>query len=136
MQKATESDNQSDILVKLGDGNLVLSNPEDDLTHHSVIDSNGKEIGRVSALFVDKAEQKVRFLQVSKGGLFGLGVGQQQFLIPAEDVVRKSSDSVYINHSLEHLINSPPYDPKLTTVHDTNFWYPFYDFYKLAPYWV
>ena len=53
---------QQDLLVKLDDTDLVLSDPNDDVRGRKVLDSFGDDIGHVNELFVDNAERKVRFL--------------------------------------------------------------------------
>ena len=53
---------QNDPLVKLGDSDLTLANTGDDLQDRKVLDAEGKDIGHVSALFIDQEERKVRFI--------------------------------------------------------------------------
>ena len=122
-----------DLLVKLVDTDLTLSNPMDDIRGRKVMDSYGDEIGHVSALFVDQAERKIRLMQVGAGGF--LGLGERQFLIPIEDVTRTTESAVHINHSRDHVIKSPDFDPSLTTWRDNDYWNPYYGYYGLRPYW-
>ena len=125
---------QQDLLVKLDDTDLVLSDPNDDVRGRKVIDSFGDDIGHVHELFIDNAERKVRFLQVGAGGF--LGLGERQFLIPIEDVTRITEGTVHINHSRDHVVKSPAFDPSLTTWRDSEYWNPYYGYYGVAPFWV
>jgi len=126
-------DDSNDLLVKLGDSNLALSNSGDDIRDRKVIDANGQDIGHVSALFIDKKERKIRFLQVKAGGF--LGIGEQEFLVPIEDVTRTEPAEIHVNHSREHVIAAPHFDPKLTTQRTRDFWNPYYGYYGVTPYW-
>lgn len=127
------NDDSHDLLVKLGDTNLTLSDSGEDIRDRKVIDANGQDLGHVSALFIDKKERKVRFLQIGAGGF--LGIGEREFLVPIEDVTSISPSEVRISHSLEHVIGSPVYDPALTTERTRDFWNPYYGYYGVAPYW-
>jgi sporulation protein YlmC with PRC-barrel domain len=129
-----QNDDSHDLLVKLGDTNLTLSNSSDDLRDREVIDANGQDLGHVSALFVDRKERKVRFLQVSAGGF--LGIGEREFLVPIEDVTSVSPAKIHINHSREHVIGAPHFDPALTTQRPRDFWDPYYGYYGVAPSWI
>ena len=86
-------------LVKLSDMNLTLAHRSEDIRGRDVFDTAGEEIGEVDDLFVDKREQKVRFLQVSSGGFFGLGA--TKFLIPVDAITRITGDAVYIGQTRE-----------------------------------
>ena len=54
MSQQTQDRTAQDLLVKLGDTNLVLSDSDKDIRERKVIDSDGNNIGHVSALFIDK----------------------------------------------------------------------------------
>jgi len=100
---------QGDVLVKLSDTHLMLSDPEQDIRDRTVIDQHGDEVGHVSALFIDTEENKVRILQVGAGGF--LGMGERHFLIPVEAVSSVNPDEVRIDQPREHVANSPAFDP-------------------------
>ncbi len=127
------NDDSHDLLVKLDDSNLKLLNAGDDLRNRKVVDANGQDLGHVSALFIDKKERKVRFLQVGAGGF--LGIGERELLVPIEDVTSTGPAEIHINHSREHVIAAPHFDPKLTSRRDREFWGPYYGYYGIAPYW-
>ncbi|MGM9321136.1 PRC-barrel domain-containing protein [Deinococcus aquaticus] len=122
-----------DLLEKLGDTNLTLAHSSDDIRDRKVIDSDGEALGHVSALFIDRKDRKVRFLQVGAGGF--LGMGEREFLVPIEDVSSVSHAEVHINHSRDHVIAAPPFDPRLTPKYNRDFWYPYYGYYGVTPYW-
>ncbi len=133
-KKTMNSDMQNDVLVKLSDAGLTLSDPDHDIRGRKVIDQHGDDIGHVSGLFIDKAQKKVRLLQVAAGGF--LGLGERHFLIPVEAVLSVTQDEVRISHSREHVVNSPSYDPKLTEqAPSLAFWEPYYGYYGYQPYW-
>lgn len=118
---------KDDVLVKLSDANLMLSDPTQDIRDRKVIDQDGDDIGRIIGLFVDKDQKKVRILQVAAGGF--LGLGERHFLIPVEAVSSTTKDDVRINQTRECVVNSPPYDPKLTDVLNRDMFEPYYGYY-------
>ena len=111
----------------------MLSELGDDLRDRKVFAADGAEIGHVSALFIDQKERKVRFLQVMAGGF--LGIGEREFLVPIKDVSSTTASEVHINHSREHLIGSPHFDPDLIEQPSRDFWNPYYGYYGVLPYW-
>ncbi len=123
----------SDILVKLSDAHLVLADPDQDIRDRKVIDRHGDEIGHVSGLFVDKAENKLRMLQVGAGGF--LGLGDRHFLIPVDAVTRVSKDEVHIDQTRENVVKSPVYDPALSEAPSRDFLAGYYGYYGYSPYW-
>jgi sporulation protein YlmC with PRC-barrel domain len=124
---------QQDLLVKLGDTDLMLSDPLQDVRGRKVIDSFGDDIGHVTELFIDNAERKIRFLQVGVGGF--LGLGERQFLIPIEDVTRITEGTVHISHARDHVVKSPAFNPRLSRPHERDDWNPYYGHYGVSPYW-
>ncbi len=118
-------------LVKLGDTDLDVADPAEDVRGRTVLDRNGQEIGEVDGLMIDDRENKVRFLQVGSGGF--LGIGKDKALVPVEAVTRIDADHVHIDRTREHVAGSPPYDPDLT--YDTDYWGGVYGHYGYTPYW-
>jgi uncharacterized protein YrrD len=59
-------------LIRLGDSDFVLQNPEDDLRSKDVYDPEGQRIGSVEDLYIDRQEREVRFLEVGAGGFLGI----------------------------------------------------------------
>ncbi len=123
---------QDDALIKLSDANLMLSDPSQDIRDRKVIDQHGDDIGHVTGLFIDKDEKTVRMLQVGAGGF--LGLGERHFLVPVEAVSSIDADEVRINQTRERVVNSPPYDPKLTEAPSRDVFAPYYGYYGYAPY--
>jgi sporulation protein YlmC with PRC-barrel domain len=126
-------DTDNDVLVKLTDVNLTVSDPNQDIRNRKVIDQDKESIGYVSGLFIDQDERKVRMLQVAAGGF--LGLGERHFLIPVEAISSITPDAVRINQTRERIVNSPAYDPKLDQIRSRAFWEPYYGYYGYAPYW-
>ncbi len=105
MQRANEQIG----LVKLGDSDLALEDKTQDTRGLDAYDESGEEIGTVEELYVDEAENKVRFLEVGAGGF--LGLGEKRFLIPVEAVRQVEEDRVTIDQSREKISGSPAYEP-------------------------
>ncbi|MBA3414244.1 MAG: PRC-barrel domain-containing protein [Chloroflexia bacterium] len=122
---------RSDRLVKLGDTDLTVADPAEDIRGRSVVDKAGEEIGHVDALLVDARENKVRFLQVASGGF--LGIGERTFLLPVDAVTRTDEDRVHVDQTREHIAGSPAYDPDL--VYDPDYYGGLSGYYGYAPYW-
>ena len=125
---------QNDLLLKLGDAGLDRRFSGTDLRNRKVLGPDGKDIGHVSALFLDRTECRVRFLQVGTGGF--LGLGEREFLIPIEDVTSTEPAEVHIRHTREQVLAEPDYDPKSVTLRDQTFWAVYYGYYGHEPYWT
>ena len=124
--------NPKDLLEKLKDTDLEFADSDQDLRNRRVTDSSGEHIGHVSALFMDRQDRKIHFLQVGAGGF--LGIGEREFLVPVEDIVRSTLDEVFINHTLEHVVSAPPYTPSLIPMEE-KVWIPHYGYYGYVSYW-
>jgi CBS domain-containing protein/sporulation protein YlmC with PRC-barrel domain len=118
------------ILVRLSDTNLTLAEQAEDVRGLKVLDVAGEELGTVNDLFIDEAERKVRFLEVSSGGFLGLGA--TKFLLPVDAITRITADVVYINQSRERVAGAPQYDPNLV---EERYARDVYGHYGYAPYW-
>lgn len=121
---------QASIMVKLSDTTLAFADQGEDVRGRKVYDNNGEEIGEVSDLFIDQAEAKARFLEVSSHGF--LGLGKTIFLIPVDDIASISSDEVRISKTREHVAGAPTYSPELL---DRQFVTNMYGYYGYSPYW-
>lgn len=119
-------------LVKLGDTDMTVADPAEDIRGRKVIEQGGEEIGEVEGLMLDSHESKVRFLQVASGGF--LGIGEKKFLVPVDAITRIDNDHVHVNQSREHLAGAPAYDPDLVT--DEDYYANVYGYYGYAPYWT
>ncbi len=118
-------------LVKLGDTDLTVGDPNEDVRGRTVLDRNNEEIGHVDALLIDDRESKVRFLRVAAGGF--LGLGERTFLIPVDAVARIDADHVHVDQTRERLVAAPAYDP--TLVAERDYYDDLYGYYGYATCW-
>ncbi|TDO44082.1 sporulation protein YlmC with PRC-barrel domain [Kribbella sp. VKM Ac-2527] len=118
------------LLVKLGETDLVLADPEDDIRGRTVVDTDGEKFGKVDGLFLDHDEGKVRLLQVVDGGF--LGLGKESRLVPVELVRKLDADQVVIDRHRQAVVDAPGYDPELTDAPDYDDIYRYYD---VGPWW-
>jgi hypothetical protein len=58
-------------------------------------------------------------LQIAAGGL--LGKGERDFLIPVTAISSVSSNRVVVDQTLDRIVISPAYDPKLTEICDHDY---------------
>jgi sporulation protein YlmC with PRC-barrel domain len=94
-------------LVNLNDTDLHLDEPWQDLRG---LDVNDDKIGSVEDVYVDREQRQARLLDVSAGGV--LGVGKKHFLVPVEDVKRDLvGDRLTVEHPKEKVMESPEFDP-------------------------
>jgi sporulation protein YlmC with PRC-barrel domain len=118
-------------LVKLGDTDLTVADPREDIRGRQVIDRQGEDLGHVDALLIDDRESKVRFLRIASGGF--LGIGEHTFLLPVDAITRITADQVFVDQTRERVAGAPAYDPDLTYEH--NYYGGLYDYYGYVPYW-
>jgi sporulation protein YlmC with PRC-barrel domain len=119
-------------LVKLGDADLTVADPNEDVRGRKVVDRDGKDVGTIHDLFIDSDEKKVRFLQVGSGGF--LGLGEKKVLIPVDAITRITDDEVQFDQTHEHVARTPPYDPDL--MNDDAYTGGVYGHYGYQPYWT
>ena len=99
-------------LIRLGDSDFVLANPEDDLCGRGVLDPEGQRLGKVEDLYIDGQEREVRFLEVGAGGV--LGIGEKHFLVPVEAVTEVAEDWVTIEPGRTEKVDGPaPFDTRV-----------------------
>lgn len=118
-------------LVKLGDTDETVANPDDDIRGRDVKDVNGTDLGKVKALLVDQDEGRVRIIEVASGGF--LGIGQDRTFIPVDAITAVTDDEVRIDQSRERVAGAPTYDPDLVQERET--YGGVYDYYGYAPFW-
>lgn len=118
-------------LHRLGDTNLTVADPAEDIRGRKALDKAGEEIGTVDDLLIDERESKVRFLQVASGGI--LGLGETKTLIPVDAITRIGADTVQLDQERTRLAGAPRYDPELA---DQAYWQDLYGYYGYAPFWV
>ena len=99
-------------LVRLGESDFVPQNIEDDLRGKDVYDAEGKRVGSVEDLYIERKEREVRFLEVGSGGI--LGIGEKRFLVPVEAVVEVAEEWVAIEAGRTEKVEGPaPFDTKV-----------------------
>ena len=97
-------------LVNLNDTDLHLEEPWQDLRGLDVYDINDDKIGSVEDVYVDRERRRARLLDVSAGGL--LGVGKKHFLVPVEEIKRDlDGERVTVGHPKGKVMESPEFDP-------------------------
>jgi sporulation protein YlmC with PRC-barrel domain len=99
-------------LVRIGESSFVPANPEDDLCGKDVYTIDGKVIGSVEDLYIDRHELEVRFLEVVAGGF--LGIGEKHLLVPVEAVTEVAAGRVTIEPGRKEKVEGPaPFDTKV-----------------------
>ena len=97
-------------LVNLNDTDLHLDEPWQDLRGLDVYDFNNDKIGSVDDVYVDREQRHARLLDVSAGGM--LGIGKKRFLVPVEEVKRDlDGERITVEHPKEKVMESPEFDP-------------------------
>jgi hypothetical protein len=117
-------------LVRLSDSNLKIADGSEDIRGHDVVDRSQEEIGTISELLVDEAENRVRFIEVRSGGF--LGMGATDILLPVDAITTIDDDSVSVDQTRERIAHAPRYDPQLA---DDRYWEGVYTYYGYSPYW-
>ena len=117
-------------LMKMGDANLTVADPAEDVRGRTVLDRSGDAIGEVDDLMIDERAAKVRFLQVASGGF--LGIGEKHVLLPVDAITRIDADHVHIDKTREHVAGAPDYQPDLV---DRSYYDSLYGYYGYGPYW-
>ncbi len=123
---------ESSNLVKLGDTDLTVADPAEDIRGRTILDADRNEIGMVDGLLLDQDEGKVRLLEAGAGGF--LGIGEKKFLIPVDAITRIDDEHVHIDRSREHVAGAPEYDPELANRAD--YYNSVYGYWGYAPYWA
>jgi sporulation protein YlmC with PRC-barrel domain len=97
-------------LVNLNDTDIHLEEPWQDLRGLDVYDADDDQIGSVEDVYVDREQRQARLLDVSAGGV--LGVGKKHFLVPVEDVKRDvNEERITVEHPKDKVTGSPEFDP-------------------------
>jgi len=120
-------------LTRFGEGDLILEDDRLDIRGRKVIDSGGKSIGHVRALFIDTIDRRVRMLDIAGGGF--LGIDDQHFLLPVDAVTKVTPTLVHVDETSHRVLHSPAYDPKLIVPFQRSYWEPYYGYYGRSPYW-
>jgi sporulation protein YlmC with PRC-barrel domain len=116
-------------MVALGEADLVLADPADDVRGLTVMDGTGHRVGEVDEIVVDEQERRARLLVVASGGV--LGFGARRSLVPVETVAHVDADFVLLQGTEEERKDAP-YDPALIDPPD---YAGVYSLYGLTPFW-
>lgn len=122
----------TDRLIKLSDTDETVAHSDEDIRGHTVKDTNGEDIGKVSDLLIDQAERKVRLIEVASGGF--LGIGQDTTFIPVDAITGITDNEVRLQQTRERVASAPVYDPDLVAERDT--YTGIFDYYGYGGYWV
>lgn len=125
------TDTRSTALVRLGDTDLTVADPAEDIRGRTVVDTVGREIGEVDGLLIDTQEAKVRLLEVASGGF--LGIGKDKTLIPVDAIAKIDGNNVHLGQTSEHVAGAPDYDPSLAA--DASYFRDLYGYYGVTPFW-
>src|SRR4029078_4474208 len=98
-------------ISRLSDTGLTIIPSTEDLRGRTVVDRDGRVLGKVHDLLIDDQQHKARFLLVAHGGF--LGLGEAKSFIPVDAIPEITENQVRIDHTLEHVAAAPPYDPSL-----------------------
>ncbi len=128
---AAESPNRP-TLIKLGDTDRNIADPDEDVRGRVVIDVNGEELGKVADLLVDDTASHVRFFLVEHGGI--LGIGATETFIPVDAITEITPDSVWVDRDMRTVAGAPQYDPEIGT--EAEFYKDVYGYYGVAPFWT
>lgn len=120
----------SHTLIRLGDTNMTVPDPAQDIRGRKVVDTQGQDVGHVDDLLIDSADKRVRFLRLSAGGF--LGIGGQKFLVPVDAITKVTDDAVQIDRTRDHVAAGPVYNPELMDVGHLE---QIYGHYGIMPYW-
>lgn len=101
----------SGTILELGDTDRTVADPATDVRGRTVVDRDGRRIGRIDDLLIDDQAHHVLFLRVAEGGFLGLGA--THYLVPVQAVVAVHPDRVQIDRWRGGMGNVPLYDPDL-----------------------
>ncbi|WP_221584015.1 PRC-barrel domain-containing protein [Microbacterium sp. G2-8] len=121
----------TDALIKLSDTDETIANTDEDIRDRTVVDRDGDELGKVKDLLIDRAEGKVRILEVASGGF--LGIGQDLVFIPVDAIAAISADEVRVDETRGRVADAPVYDPELIREPET--YGGLFDYYGYEPFW-
>jgi len=111
---------------------LQLADPADDLRGRTVCDRTGASIGTVEEVWFDGDKLRARMVEVSHGGL--LGLGQRHQLIPMEAIRGRDEKNVYVDRDRDEIVNGPEFWSDDITDMELHY-LSVYSWYGLAPYW-
>jgi sporulation protein YlmC with PRC-barrel domain len=118
-------------LEPLSQSGVTVRDPNEDIRGRKVLDRDGEELGTVKDLFIDRAEMRIRFMELGAGGI--LGIGEETFLIPIDAITDIDEDAVRIDQTVSHVAGGPRYQPDMEE--DRDYYGDVYAHYDVPPYW-
>lgn len=122
---------QQPTMIRLGDTDRTIPNPDEDIRGRKVVDRDGEQLGKVADLLIDDAAMRARFLIVAHGGILGLGATQS--FIPVEAVTGIDTDDVRVDTDAQTVAGAPVYDPEIAL--EPKYYEEVYGYYGVTPYW-
>lgn len=104
-----------------------------DLRGRTVRDADGNQVGQVEELFVDPDTGQVRFMEVSTGGL--LGIGRKHHLVPVDLVASTDDRAVLLSVPSESVTDGPEYHEEFIPEVEMDHYADVYAHYNVQPYW-
>ena len=104
----------------------------DDVRGRAVLTIDDDVIGVIVDLLIDMEDRRVCFLEVRFDGF--LGVAERRSLVPIEAMSVLDGQSVYVEHSSDHVSAAPIYNPHV--VETMQYLDEVYDHYGYAPPWA
>lgn len=101
---------QTHELERLGSSAVPLEDPAEDVRDRTVCDRIGQPIGPVEDIWFDPEARRARLLEMSHGGL--LGIGKRHLLVPVEAIRGVDAESVYLDRDREVVIDGPEFVPE------------------------
>ena len=120
------------MLRLLGESRFAFANPYQDVRGWKVQDTDGVELGHLADVLIDEHAQKVRFLKIAHGGLFGFGTSHS--FIPIDAVVDVGHGVVTVATTLQQVAGAPRFDPAV--VEDERNFDGIYTHYGYQPPWA
>lgn len=120
------------MLRLLGESRFAFANPYQDVRGWKVKDTDGVELGHLADVLIDEDAQKVRFLKIAHGGLFGVGASHS--FVPIEAVVDVGNGVVTVSTTRQQVAGAPRFDPAV--VEDERNFDDIYTHYGYPPPWA
>jgi hypothetical protein len=119
-------------LERLGSSAIPLEDPAEDVRGRTACDRIGQPIGPVEDIWFDMENRRARLLEISHGGL--LGLGSRHMLVPVEAIRGTDTENVYLDRDREVVIDGPEFQPDQIEDHEVHY-ADVYAWYGVAPDW-
>jgi sporulation protein YlmC with PRC-barrel domain len=107
-------------LRPLRDSYLTLPHSADDIRWYHVVDSVGRELGKIDELLVDDGTHEVRFVRIISGGILGMGTHKVIVSVDAIDAIDHETEVVRLtpDHSAKRYHPKAADDSELAGIFD------------------